>query len=133
MTEHRWVHHGPEDDDPYCRNCGRPMVDAEGEPCRATGSHFPTDWHEIVTQFNTALDGHHARPYARDIAPRLRQPNFMTPERLGWLSAEDGTIVEASTGMFLGDRLVALSWPRSDDERNGIVESWTDLVERLRS
>lgn len=36
MNEHRWVCSGaPDDDDPWCGDCGIPIDDGFGKPCNA--------------------------------------------------------------------------------------------------
>lgn len=93
---------------------------------------FPIDWRDIKREWTIQLREHMPTTTVPIPFPaRLRQPNFMTPERLGWVRAIDGTPAEVSTGVFLDDRLVALSFPDVGDPRSGVVDSWGEARERL--
>lgn len=92
------------------------------------------DWDEVNREFQRIFDGHQSR-----FGAHLPGVNFMTSELLGFVKAPDGSIVEVSTGMFLGNRIFGVTFPRvhnpdgEPDPRDQMCESLEEAFEVIFS
>lgn len=57
--------------------------------------------------------------------------NFVKPEILGHVRDADGTVVEVSTGWFMGHRLYGITYPEPADERSRACAALAEVAEAL--
>lgn len=67
------------------------------------------DWPTTVSEFRSRFAGRIVRTGPKGVSGE----NFMTPECLGYVRADDGSSVEVSTGTGIyHDRIFGVTWPR---------------------
>lgn len=87
------------------------------------------DWPTTVDTFRS----HYMDRFVRGGPAGVQGSNFMTPEYLGNVRADDGSHVEISTGTgFRGDRIFGVTWPRLDtagtcDPRDACCSSFEEI------
>ncbi len=106
------------------------MANSDWNPERyGVATLSPNDYRYVTVKFGAMFSARRRG----DAGPfNNLQPNFMTPEILGYVDAFDGTHVEISTGMFMGDRLYGVTFAGRHNSRSTSTSTLEDAWEAIR-